>query len=590
MRHRGPDDSFAGLVTPTAAWGMCRLAIRDLSDAGRQPFWHGDTGLIFNGEIYNTDELRAILVRRGHDFSTACDTEVVLKTYVEFGIRSLSMLDGIFAIALVDQSRNELVLARDEFGVKPLFVAESAGQLSFASEPKALDELGILTDIDVDNLASYLRYQYVPEPKTAWQGVRKIERGSAETFSLDSLKRKRIEYYVQPGLEFDSIPSSLDAWIARTEEVIQTSVQRQMISDRPLGVFLSGGIDSTLISMFASEIHRGLQAFGISVPGWTLDERQYMSEASQYLDVDLTITNFTVEDFDRLTDRLLPTYDEPFGDFSALPTMKVAEIAGKDLRVVLSGDGGDELFGGYSRYQYALLAERIGMFPVVAIDGAVGVLGRLHRENLAGRMNLVADERRGGGHGYGAMLALRNSRDANALLGRTGHSKVALSKRANGWWTNREKALASAMAVDIDQYLPADIHTKVDRATMSVSLEARVPLLGGPVARLAATMPTSVKFHDDTAKWPLKEILRRRGFSESFIHRQKTGFSLPINEWLRSAIERRPELAKLLLDPPAPLDGQRTKDELACFMNGSSTGHAIWTLLALSSWLEKFSR
>jgi asparagine synthase (glutamine-hydrolysing) len=586
MRHRGPDDHFASHVADVGTWGMCRLAIRDFSDAGRQPFWHGETGVIYNGEIYNTDFLRGKLIALGHSFHTSCDTEILLKAYVQFGIAAFAMLDGIFAVAVVDPSKRQLVLARDEFGVKPLFVSESSGCLSFGSEPKALENLELLNHVDVEQLAQYLRYQYVPEPNSAWVGTRKVHRGTVEVFSLDNLSRIRVEHFKQPGLKSSYGKMSPSQWVDQTADAVAVSVERQMVSDRPLGVFLSGGVDSTLISLFASRIHGGLQAFGISVPGWDRDERPFMEQACAHLDVDLTITEFSEDDFDRLTSRLVATYDEPFADFSALPTMKVSEVAGQDLRVVLSGDGGDELFGGYARYDFAPAAERLGMLPKSTYRFAELVMRATHRGSH-GRLQLISEEALGGGHGYSALLALRSSAEARSLLDLPAYDAVPLSRR-EGWPLTRIAAWDAAMNIDIDQYLPADIHTKVDRASMSVSLEARVPLLGGPVARLASVMPADVKIHDGVRKWPLKEILRREGFSQSFIHRPKTGFSFPISEWLRRATRCHPEYISLLSDPSPPLNPLRTRAELKSLMNGSDNGHAVWSILMLSAWLIRF--
>lgn len=588
MRHRGPDDATVEEVGG-GAWGMCRLAIRDPSSAGRQPFWHNGIGVIFNGEIYNTDELRQRLAARGHEFHSGCDTEVVVKAYAEFGAAAFGLLDGIFAVAVLDPPANQFVLARDEFGVKPLFVSSTSGRLAFGSEPKALRAVGALDGgIDEEQLVRYLRYQYVPEPGAPWRGVRRLSRGTFEVYALDDLRLEHTGTFRQPSDSDTTQAGDVSSWIDRTDAAVGESVRRQLVSDRPLGVFLSGGIDSTLIAAYASEIHPGLQAFGISVPGWERDEHRFMVEASAHLDVDLTITTLVESDFDRLTARLLDTYDEPFADFSALPTMLVAEAAGQDLRVVLSGDGGDEMFGGYPRYLFAPLAERLGHLPPAALWLAERVM-RTAKLGPRWMMARLIDEVRGGGHGYAALLALRTHDEAAALLGRTVCAPWALAtidheRRA---WRATE-AWADAMAVDADQYLPADIHTKVDRATMSVSLEARVPLLGAPVARLAEWMPPSVKIRDGVQKWPLKELLRRRGFSEEFVHRQKAGFSFPISEWLRRAARRVPEYEELLRSPPAPMDRGLSSASLDALLAGHDNGHAVWSLLVLSGWLTRF--
>jgi asparagine synthase (glutamine-hydrolysing) len=567
---------------------MCRLAIRDPSESGRQPFRHGGIEVIFNGEIYNTPELRARLADRGHQLTTSCDTEVVLKAYVEFGVGAFDLLDGMFAVAVVDQERDELILARDEFGVKPLFVAAAAQRIAFASEPKGLRALGALDGgIDVDELERYLRYQYVPEPGSPWRGVRRVARGTYEAYSLTTLTRTRSGSFQQPGLPLPDRSSAPEVWVEATAAALSTSVERQLVSDRPLGIFLSGGIDSTLVAGCATALRPGIRAFGISVPEWERDERQYMDEASRHLDLDLTITAFAEHDFDRLVDQVLDTYDEPFGDFSALPTMLVSEAAASELRVVLSGDGADELFGGYARYAHAPWAQRLGRVPAPVLAAASAVLSPAS-STLRDIVDRVQGETRAKGHGYGALLALASQHEAAALLGRPAPSPSTLSPR-NGHrrgWSNRA-AFETAMAVDVEQYLPADILTKLDRATMSVSLEARVPYLGGPVARLAAAMPTSIKLRGAVGKWPLKQLLIERGFDASFVHRPKMGFSLPMDTWLRDAMTRRPLYQDLLRGAPEPLDRAQCSRMLDSFLAGNASAHAVWSVLVLSGWLTR---
>ncbi len=585
MVHRGPDDHFSDELDGRGAWGMCRLAIRDPAQ-GRQPFWRDDVGVIFNGEIYNTDELRRTLHRRGHKFSTSCDTEVVLAGYLEFGSAVFGLFDGIFAVAIVDQPNNRFVLARDEFGIKPLFIRSTNGSVAFASEPKALRELGALADgPDLAAIHAYLRHQYVPEPDSPWRNVRRVPRGTAEIYSLDEVRLLGVERFQQPPADLGD-----GDWVEATRAAVDLSVRRQLVSDRPLGVFLSGGIDSTLVSAAAADAHPGIRAFGISVPGWERDERRYMEEAARHLDVDLVITELHESDFERLLDQLIDVYDEPFADYSAIPTMLVSEVAANDLRVVLTGDGGDELFGGYGRYAAAFRLQAAGVVPRRVSSLAGQVLGRLPRYGPTAQrlLDQTGDEVRNGGYGYGSMLAIQREAAVDALLGGRQvppRPIVPATRRPRPW--DRLDALEVAMEVDTEQYLPADILTKVDRATMAVSLEARVPLLGAPVARLAARMPVDVKVRDGVGKWPLKELLRIRGFDDAFLHRAKTGFSFPIEEWLVRAIGNRPDYVELFRSPLPPLDPVATGAVLDQLLAGEGVGHIAWCVLVLSSWLTR---
>lgn len=586
LAHRGPDDSFTAALDRRGGWGMCRLAIRDRSPEGMQPFWFEDSvGVIYNGEIYNTDRVRRLLERRGHVLRTACDTEVVLLAYVAFGTACFGLLDGIFAVAVIDRIHDRLVLARDEFGVKPLAYWAGPGEFAFASELPALRALGVPAEPDDDALALYLRYQYVPEPLTAWRGVAKVPAGTALSIDLTSLEVVAREGFQQPD---DEAPRPQAAttparWVDLTEDAVRRSVESQLVSDRPLGVFLSGGIDSSLVSLFAGEAHPGIRAFGISVPSWERDERRYMEQAARRMRVDLTISQMDQSDFEPLLDRVLALYDEPFGDFSSIPTTSIATTAAQELRVVLTGDGGDELFAGYQRYALAPTAARLRQLPAWTLELAAAVVGRSGRRG-EGMLRSIAEERRTGGSGCAGLVTLRTWPEVEALFGDGSPTRASMPGLSG---IRLGSAIEQACAMDVMQYLPADILAKVDRATMAVSLEARVPLLSGAVARLCEDMPMSVKRRHGVPKWPLKAVLERRGFGEEFLHRAKTGFSLPIDHWLRTALESRDDLCKLLREPSWPLHDGACGAELDAFLAGATTGHRVWSLLALSSWLQR---
>ena len=585
IAHRGPDDTVIHELPGLGAWGMVRLAIRDPSPAGRQPFVSGDVQVMFNGEIYNTDELRRELAGRGREFHTSCDTEVLLASYLEWGSDAFQRFDGIFAVAIVDRKRNRLVLARDEFGVKPLFVHEGRHSLAYASEPKSLREMGALdAGPDYRELERFLRYQYVPEPFTAWKGVRRLAPGTVEEFALDTLQRKRVLRFIQPA-STDDDPSA--DWVERTDVALRCSVERQLISDRPIGVFLSGGIDSTLVSAYAADKHPGVRAFGISID-WEGDEQKWIIEAAAHLDVDLTIGTLTEADFDRFVRRMVDIYDEPFADVGSIPQMLVAEIAGKELRVVLSGDGGDELFGGYSRYQLAQRADALGLFPPLAVS-ALARLSRISGRGSSDILDRIGDETRASGVGYAALQILQSQQDASSYLAIDSHGPSTYAPRSGGIRAiRRDASLSYAMCIDRSQYLPADVLVKVDRATMAESIEARVPLLSAPMARLADIMPPSVKIKDGIGKWPLKELLRRRGFRDEFIHRQKMGFTIPLDSWLRRSIVRNADFEDLLRNPPELMCASETSAAVDRLLAGENNGQVVWTLLILSSWLTRY--
>jgi asparagine synthase (glutamine-hydrolysing) len=575
-------------IDDVGAWGMCRLAIRDPTPSGRQPFRLDGVELVFNGEIYNTGELRRRLEPRGHVFRTTCDTEVLVAAFVEYGVDALALLDGMFAVAVLDRRTRELVLARDEFGIKPLFVSTRPGRLVFGSEPEALRPLGALDGgVDVDHLERFLRYQYVPEPSSPWTGVRRVRGGTFEAYSLDRLELTRSGTFQQPRGGRSSTPADLGGWVDTLDESLRESVHRQMVSDRPLGVFLSGGIDSTLVSSYAAERDPGIRAFGVSVPDWANDERRHMEEASRHLDLDLSVTTLTEHDFDRMVDRLLDTYDEPFADFSALPTMLVSEVAGDHVRVVLTGDGGDELFGGYARYADAPAVRRLAALPSFVLRSLASAMRATGRDPVAWLVDRVVAEVRAGTRPYGALLALRTQAQAAGVLGRAPGRPWGLVPRGSRHGSGSTARAAEAMAVDVEGYLPADLLTKLDRATMSVSLEARVPLLGAPVAALASAMPPEIKLDAGIGKRPLKELLTRRGFGPDFVHRPKVGFSLPISDYLRRAMTRRPEYEDLIRHPPPPMDHEACRACLDALLGGADAGPAVWTLLVLSGWLVR---
>jgi asparagine synthase (glutamine-hydrolysing) len=535
IRHRGPDDEGIH-VEPGVGLGMRRLSIIDLA-GGRQPIHNEDSTVwvVFNGEIYNYRELRTELEASGHLFSTSSDTETIVHAYEEWGEDGFCRLRGMFGIALWDVSTRTLLLARDRAGQKPVHYAQRGGRLYFASEIKSLIAAGAVdSTLNLRALDHYLAFLYTPRDESIFEGVLKLPPGHYLRWCGGRVDVRR---YWQIAADEPFAGSEADA-IAALDGVLQDAVRSHMVSDVPLGAFLSGGIDSSaVVGMMARATSRPVKTFSIGFDEPEFDELEYARTVARHFGTDHH--EFVVRpDGLSILDDLVSHFDEPFADSSAIPTWYVSEIARRHVTVVLSGDGGDELFGGYDRY---LVHPRVAQFDRVAVPGlrslASMVWPRLpHGTRGKNFLRHVARDMAGR---YLDSISFFRADERAALF--TPDVRAALNadaERAFARHFDRFRALpheSQMMRFDFDTYLPEDVLTKVDRMSMAHSIESRVPLLDNTVIDFAATLPARFKIRNGRRKHVLKETLRPL-LPPAILDRRKQGFGIPLGVWFRGGL------------------------------------------------------
>jgi len=531
LAHRGPDGEGRHLAGPLGM-GMCRLSIIDL-ESGTQPISNEDGTLwvVFNGEIYNYRELTADLIARGHRFATASDTEVLIHLYEEYGERCVEPLRGMFAFAMWDGPRRELLLARDRLGIKPLYYAATPQGVVFGSELKALAQSPWLTPrLDRRGLTAYLQYGYVPDPLSILEGVSKVPPG--HTLRIRSGRPDAPRRYWEATAHFKVArrPSGEDEAGAALWERLQDAVRYHMVSDVPVGAFLSGGVDSTaVVSIMARLSPRPIKTFSV---GFREDRYNELPHARQVAEACGTEHHeLLVEPSDlKVLEELLAGFDEPFADSSAIPTFLVSRLARQHVKVVLSGDGGDELFAGYDRYlvdrgrRHLGLAGDLGLGPALRAIGSLLPVGG--GKNTLHTLSLPRLQR------YIHSISMFPGRALEAVLdGGGAPSRVDIAPMAD-----RELDFLSRLQdLDLKTYLPGDILTKVDRMSMANSLEARVPLLDHPLVEFACSLPPDLRIRGGTTKYLLKRVLEGRVPAE-VLTRAKQGFAVPLESWFSGSI------------------------------------------------------
>jgi asparagine synthase (glutamine-hydrolysing) len=591
MRHRGPDDEGA-YVEPGVGLGMRRLSIIDLS-TGQQPIHNEDRTLwvVFNGEIYNYRELRDTLEAAGHQFYTSSDTETIVHGYEEWGEGVFSKLRGMYGIALWDTRTRTLILVRDRAGIKPLYYANAGGRLFFGSEAKC-----VLVNAEVDRqldpaaLDHYLAYQYTPRDGSIFRGIQKLRPGH-----LLRVRGGRVEVEQYWRLPVDrTFTGTEEEALDELRRILGEAVRSHMISDVPLGAFLSGGIDSSIVvAMMAHASDRPVKTFSIGFDEAAFDELPHARRVARHLETDHH--EFVVRpDAIGILDRVVWHFDEPFADSSAIPTWYVSEMARRHVTVVLSGDGGDELFGGYTRYlphprveSFDRLAPGVGRAMAAAAWRALphGVRGK----------NFLRHVARDAQGRYVDSVTFFHADERDALLSPE-------LRRGIGTWSSERyfeqgferfghlPEKAQLMAFDFETYLPEDCLVKVDRMSMAHSIESRVPLLDHLVVEFAASLPASMKMPGGRLKHLLKEL----AFSfvpREILDRPKQGFGVPVGHWFRG--ELRDAFGDIL---GSPLTRQRgyfndrfVNRILAEHLNGKRDHSSrLWQLLVFELWHRQY--
>ena len=590
LAHRGPDDHFTR--GDDKAWlGASRLSIIDI-EGSRQPLTN-ESGLILasqNGEIYNYVELRSDLERRGHTLTTAGDTETIVHLYEEYGTRFVEHLRGMFAIAIWDGRVGRLVLARDRLGKKPLYWRLAAGRLTYGSELKAImQDPDLERVVDREALELFLQHQYVPSPWTILKGVAKLPPASVLTWDGGE---PHIERYWSPSYEpKDGRPH--EELVEEGLTLIREAVRLRLRSDVPVGVFLSGGMDSSVVTaLMAEQSVEPVRTFSIGFEDQSYDELGYArAVANRYG----TIHSEEIVSLDaiELLPHLAEHYDEPFADSSAVPTFRVAQLAARQLKVVLTGDGGDETFGGYSRYRVNGIFGTLDLVPtplLIAAARAGRVLTRpLGSQSRTQKRLRIAEGLFGHGpdERYVAQMTSIRSNDRDRLMrDHNGTPRYLLDVLAAGPTDPIDRLLRA----DLLTYLPEDLLVKMDRATMANSLEARSPLLDHVLVEFVARLPVENKIDGKTTKVLLREIAKRL-MPADHIDRPKMGFAAPISEWFRAGLGDR--FKEVVLAPNSAtrdhLDQTYAAEMLRLHREGlADYAGQLWSLLMFEMWARRW--
>ena len=596
IAHRGPDDE-GFVVRGPAALGVRRLRIIDL-EAGRQPMTGEDATVwvAFNGEIYNYRELTTRLTSAGHVFRTRSDTEAIVHAWEARGVDALDDLEGMFGLAVWNDATRTLVLARDRLGIKPLYYAVLPDALVFASELKAmLEHPGVSRELDMEALSAYLAHDWVPPPRSMVKGVRKLPPGHRLIYTRGEA---RVERWWDVRYE-DGARVMAPQAAARLGAVLDLSVRQHLLSDVPLGVFLSGGLDSTTVAMFARRHVRRLSTFSIGFEDRSFDESKYARRVAAILETDhhenILGPNAALD----LVEHLGELVDEPLGDASILPTYLLSRFARKSVTVALSGDGGDELFAGYPTYQAHRVAHAWTRVPRAARAVARAVVDRwpVSHDNLSldfrlkrfvAGADLDLDTR------HAVWMGSYTPAEQRALLMPAALQRLPASPSYAEWQRLAAEAPAGPwlhriLYLDLKGYLAEGVLQKVDRASMACSLEVRVPLLDRRVVEVAAALPPEMKLHRLTTKRVLKWLVRHR-LPRDIVGRSKHGFGVPLARWFRT--ELRPLVHEVCEEGALRRAGLVDPDVVNALIREHMRGEAdhrkkLYTLLVLLLWTRR---
>lgn len=615
LKHRGPDDHGEWVdVEAGVGFAHRRLSIIDLSSAGHQPMASKNNRYVisFNGEIYNYREIRAELEKSGVVFTGHSDTETLLESIAHRGLdKTLDLVNGMFAFALWDKETRSLTLARDRIGKKPLYYGWSNGVFLFGSELKALRIHPAFNDeIDRAALGQFIQFAWLNGPASIYSQIKKLKPGSYLTIQSESYELNPTCYWSAVDrarhAQSNSFADSYDEAMDQLNEVIMNAVKRRMVADVELGALLSGGIDSSLVvSMMQAQSSRTIKTFSIGFHEETHNEAVYAKNVSDHLSTEHTELYVTPQDCMDVIPQLPTIYDEPFADVSQIPTYLVSKLANQQVKVVLSGDGGDELFAGYTRYfrcmEHWSKQKNIPKYfrPVLEVlmssiaNTSWNLLANTStQEGVAGwrraGAKLEKRARRIGSNNSSELFVsmMKRYKDISDLVIHGGGSQSVLSDSKS--WPEHEDSILNMMLIDTLSYLPDDILVKVDRASMATSLEARAPLLDREVAEFAWRLPYEMKINSKGGKRILKDILAKYVPAE-LTNRKKMGFGVPIGKWLRGSLR---DWAEDLLDADkikqqGYLDEVKVQKIWKQHLSGwRNHNDLLWSILMFQAWLE----
>ncbi len=600
--HRGPDEG--GMHTePGVGLAHRRLSIIDLSN-GRQPLFNEDHSVVvvFNGEIYNHLELGNELAARGHSFRTHCDTEVIVHAWEEWGKDCVQRFRGMFAFALWDRNKKVLFMARDRLGIKPLYYAElNSGEIIFSSELKALMiHPRLPCQLDPHSVEDYFAFGYVPDPKTIFHDIKKLSPGHTLTIYKGGSVPQPEQYWDIP---FDEkLTLSEEDAAEELLDRLSEAVRIRMVAEVPLGAFLSGGVDSSaVVSMMAPLSNKPINTCSISFGNPKFDESIYAEKVANLYQTNHQVMAVDPNDYD-LIDHLAILYDEPFADSSAIPTYRVCEMAKQQVTVALSGDGGDEIFAGYLRYKWHMDSERLRSAIPQSIRRPIfsGLSRLLPGSMMAPKVSALKETfdliSRDGVDSYFQLICTVKDSLRRQLFSRSFRRKLQGYRAVDVLYQHAETvpnvdALTLIQYLDLKTYLPGDILTKVDRASMANSLEVRVPILDHKLVEWAFRLPRKLKLRQGGGKHIFKHSLRTR-LPDDILYRRKMGFAVPLGAWFRGPLRDR--IRDVLLDERMLDSGFFDRNVILRLLDehqsgGSDHSVVLWSLLMFESFQRRLA-
>ena len=595
LSHRGPDSGKI-YVKGNVGLGHRRLKIIDLSEAAAQPMTNEDNSIwiVCNGEIYNFPELKKSLEEEGHVFRSKCDTEVIIHLYEEKGVECVKFLRGMFAFAIWDENKKRLFLARDRIGKKPLNYAINGKTLVFSSEIKSiLEDPSIEKQVNLEALNLFLTYSYISAPHTMFAGINKLP--PAHTLVLDAAGIKIERYW---SLSYrDKINLTEEECARRVLELLTESTKIRMVSDVPLGAFLSGGIDSSAVVGIMSKISsRPVKTFSIGFPEESFNELQYARKVARLFNTEHK--EYIVEyNAVEILPKLVWHFSEPFGDSSAVPTYYLSKMTREAVTVALNGDGGDESFAGYDRYAANILAERYKLMPTKILSLFINRFsGTTSKRSFVNRLRKfneglkLSKERR-----YAHWMSAFSSAAKESLYSAELKNKlkeIDCSKYLVNFYNNSDARdfIDATLSVDVNTYLPEDLLVKVDIASMANSLEARSPFLDHKLMEFAASIPSHLKLKGLVSKYILKKSLKDL-LPNEILNRKKSGFGVPVGSWFKN--ELKDYALQTLLSEKSLKRGYFRKEIVENLINEHNLGkvdhgHRLWNLINLELWHQVF--
>lgn len=605
LHHRGPDDSgyfFDESEYAQIGLGHRRLSILDLSAHGHQPMSFEYLDIVFNGEVYNFKEIKKELLELGYTFHSDSDTEVILKSYHQWGIKSVDRFNGMFAIAIYDKKANKLIFVRDRAGVKPFYYYTKDNLILFSSELKSFHKHpDFQKEINKSSLSLYLQFGYIPEPHSIFKNTYKLKAGHYIEIDLKSQKFQEIKYwdvvdfYNKPKLDI-----SQDEAIEKTEELLKSSFEYRMVSDVPVGVFLSGGYDSSVVTaILQNGRNEKLNTFTIGFKEKGFDEAPYAKKVAKYLGTNHTEYYCTQKDALEIIPKLAEMYDEPFGDSSAIPTTLVSALARKSVTVSLSADGGDEIFAGYGKY--TTTKQYFDKFN--KISNSIKSLINFGMDNINPKYIPILNKTYNFETRYNKINSIFKSKNIIEAMKYTSeyftkeerdkllkHNIDIIKTNFDIEISDVNDEINQMLAIDYKTYMLDDILTKVDRATMSVGLEGREPLLDYRIIEFVSQLPSNLKYKNGDKKWLLKQITHKY-LPKEMMDRPKQGFGVPLTEWFRDELKDyfMIYLDEKRIEKEGLFDSKEIIKLRDSYLSGNKENvQKLWFLLMFEMWYEKW--